>query len=321
MTQPLPKYSLTACLTWLAAGIAWAAPGDGDHHRQHGSHVHGQSELTLAVEYDRLEIGFESPAANLTGFEHRATTPEQVRTLESAVESLTQSVESAREQVTALRLETGKLAEQIGGMQKQLRSLEIARADVQRLRAQTSAILTGSGTALADDPRLTVRLDQLVLDKQEKVAAEHALASQPLRVLLDSRMRTPGTAQLFAGDNALVFTSEPASQNSLPAHIETIVAPTAPSGLDLRYVLESLSRRGCNEVLIEAGPTLVGEFLRAGLLDELVVYMAPRLLGSDARPMLELTGISSLNDTPTFDVIEVTPLGHDLRMLLRPAQR
>jgi len=83
MTQPLPKYSLTACLTWLAAGIAWAAPGDGDHHRQHGSHVHGQSELTLAVEYDRLEIGFESPAANLTGFEHRATTPEQVRTLEA----------------------------------------------------------------------------------------------------------------------------------------------------------------------------------------------------------------------------------------------
>lgn len=83
MTQPLPTYSLTACLTWLAAGIAWAAPGDGDHHRQHGSHVHGQSELTLAVEDDRLEIGFESPAANLTGFEHRATTPEQVRTLEA----------------------------------------------------------------------------------------------------------------------------------------------------------------------------------------------------------------------------------------------
>jgi diaminohydroxyphosphoribosylaminopyrimidine deaminase/5-amino-6-(5-phosphoribosylamino)uracil reductase len=198
---------------------------------------------------------------------------------------------------------------------------EAARADVQRLRAQTSAILTGSGTALADDPRLTVRLDQLVLDEQEKVAAEHALASQPLRVLLDSRMRTPGTAQLFAGDDVLVFTSDPVSQNSLPAHIETIVAPSASSGLDLRYVLESLSRRGCNEVLIEAGPTLVGEFLRAGLLDELVVYMAPRLLGSDAKPMLELTGISSLNDTPTFDVIEVTPLGHDLRMLLRPAQR
>ncbi len=84
MSRGLPPITLTACLLWLTAGTAFADHHEGDHHRQHDAHVHGHSELTLAIEGDRLELGLESPSGNLLGFEHRATTPEQLRAVEAA---------------------------------------------------------------------------------------------------------------------------------------------------------------------------------------------------------------------------------------------
>ncbi|MFO1425294.1 MAG: bifunctional diaminohydroxyphosphoribosylaminopyrimidine deaminase/5-amino-6-(5-phosphoribosylamino)uracil reductase RibD, partial [Candidatus Competibacteraceae bacterium] len=150
---------------------------------------------------------------------------------------------------------------------------EAARQDVQRLRARSSAILTGIGTVLADDPSLNVRLPEA--------------PRQPSRVILDTELRTPPTARtLRLPGSVLLFTAvaDPATQAPLRVAVaEIIVVPRAEQGLDLRAVMAELARRECNEIHVESGPTLAGALLQAGLMDELVVYIAPLLLGDKAR--------------------------------------
>lgn len=195
-----------------------------------------------------------------------------------------------------------------------------ARGDVQRLRLQSSAIVTGINTVLLDDPSLTLRPGELTMSEDEKQRNKLMLERQPLRVIIDSQLRTPGSARVLAGEgNCALFTlaeGQPAGQER--AHVHRV--PTDGSGrVDLRSVLESLAvDYECNDVLVEAGPTLSGAFLRAGLADQLVVYMAPKLLGSDARPLLEIPGLDTISDAIDLTLREVRQFGNDLRLTLIP---
>jgi diaminohydroxyphosphoribosylaminopyrimidine deaminase / 5-amino-6-(5-phosphoribosylamino)uracil reductase len=227
---------------------------------------------------------------------------------------------------------------------------EAARADVQHWRARSSAVLIGAGTLLADDPRLDVRLP-----------GENR--RQPLRVVLDARLRTSPSARLFStGGKILILTASDEEARPIPAPSATVVSidrtvplerlstgdggnarpalsrtaaraqlaergaqvedvPSRGNQLDLGAVLDRLGALDANEVLLEAGARLAGAFLKESLVDEMLLYMAPKLLGPQARPLVELPEIQSLDLARQFAVQETVQLGDDLRIRLRPRRR
>ncbi len=181
---------------------------------------------------------------------------------------------------------------------------EAARADVQRWRARSAAILTGSGSVLADDPRLTVRLD-------EPFAA-------PLRVVLDRHLRTPAAANVLDRSVPTVIVhADTTRPDARFDGVECLALRERDGGLDLAAVLDELAARDCNEVQVEAGPTLCGALFSAGLADELLLYVAPVLLGSDARPLLTLPPIAAMADRLRLRLVDQQCLGEDLRLRLR----
>jgi len=188
---------------------------------------------------------------------------------------------------------------------------ERARADVQRLRARASAILTGSGTVVSDDPMLTVRDPELDLRGR-----------RPLRVVLDSSLVTPPGAQLLSFAGSTLFLTRdaqsPAAQALREAGARVEAVAGSDRGLDLGAVLDRLGELECNEVLVEAGPTLAGEMVRGGYVDEIVVYMAPVVLGSAARSLFNLPPLERMCDRCEFDWRDVARIGDDLRLTLRP---
>jgi len=191
---------------------------------------------------------------------------------------------------------------------------EPARADVQRLRARASAVITGSGTVVADDPLLTARDARFELRGR-----------RPLRVVLDTRLRTPPTAHVLSvAGPTLILTRDAESKLAVPlreagASVEAVRAGVG--GLDLDVVLARLAALECNEVLVEAGPTLAGEFLRTGLVDEVVVYMAPVVLGHAARSLFNMPALERMCDRCEFQWRDVERVGEDLRLTLRPRRR
>lgn len=194
---------------------------------------------------------------------------------------------------------------------------EAARSDVQQWRARSSAVLTGVGTVLADDPRLDVRLPDETPGRARR---------QPLRIVLDTRLRTPLASRLLqTGGEVLILTGVAAPDDaravSLAAHgarLESL--PTAAGRLALPAVLDRLGELELNEVLVEAGATLAGELLRQSLIDELLLYVGPRLLGPDGRSLVTLPKLAGLAAAPTFAFFEMQQLGEDLRLRLRPRQ-
>tara|TARA_R110002110_G_scaffold415860_1_gene658699 strand:- start:12124 stop:13236 length:1113 start_codon:yes stop_codon:yes gene_type:complete len=193
-----------------------------------------------------------------------------------------------------------------------------ARADVQRLRAQSCAIVTGVGTVLADDCALTVREAELGLSAAE---ASLAVQQQPLRVVLDSQLRTPATAKVL--DNSAPTLLCHAADCDVPAHLVAspamrLALPVAEHGLALAGLFDYLNARQCNEILVESGPRLAGAVLQAGLLDELVIYMAPALLGSSARPLLQLP-LEHMADKVELQLQDVRRVGQDWRFTATPA--
>ena len=196
---------------------------------------------------------------------------------------------------------------------------EAAREDVQHWRARSSAILTGIGTMLSDDPRLDVRLPEPPSGPRPK----------PLRVVLDSRLRTPPDARIFStGGAVLILTSEPAAgrdgdvdlkRRRLMEHAAVEAMGADGSGRPrLPDVLDRLGRQEVNELWVEAGATLAGAFLQQSLADELLLYVAPKLLGPQARPLLDWEEIRDLRQAPGFVLLEVGRIGADLRLRLRP---
>ncbi|NQD36873.1 bifunctional diaminohydroxyphosphoribosylaminopyrimidine deaminase/5-amino-6-(5-phosphoribosylamino)uracil reductase RibD [Permianibacter sp. IMCC34836] len=204
---------------------------------------------------------------------------------------------------------------------------EAARRDVQFLRARHQAILTGIGTVLADDPQLTVRLT----DADWPDYVNPSYWQPPLRVVLDSQGRLPPGRQIsnssaptlvcLAGKKADKTAGKPAdSAKQEPALPGMITALRCGDGerVDLPAVLAALAERQINAVLVEAGATLAGAFLAAGLVDELMLYVAPKLLGDSARPLLQLPVFTALPQCPQLKLVDVRQLGDDLRLTLRP---
>ena len=182
---------------------------------------------------------------------------------------------------------------------------EAARADVHRLRAQAGAVLTGIGTLLADDPRLDARVE------------DAECLAPPLRVIADSRLRTPPAARVFSTPGrVLVATSGDAASPRplLDAGADVVSLPDTAGRVALDALMTTLAERGVNEVHTECGPTLAGALLESGLVDEVVVYLAPALLGDAARGMFTLPAVAAMRDRARLEITGVTRVGADLRI-------
>ncbi len=180
-----------------------------------------------------------------------------------------------------------------------------ARQDAQRYRARSSVVLTGVGTVLGDDPAMNVRVE--------------GASRQPLRVVLDSHLRSPPAARIFGRDGpSLVFGIEDHSQRraaleAAGARVEILPAADG-SRVPLRPMLQRLAALHANEVWVEAGATLAGALLAEDLVDELIVYLAPCLLGSDARGLADVPALQSLEQRLRLRFIDVRPIEDDLRI-------
>jgi diaminohydroxyphosphoribosylaminopyrimidine deaminase / 5-amino-6-(5-phosphoribosylamino)uracil reductase len=194
-----------------------------------------------------------------------------------------------------------------------------ARADVQVWRARSSAILSGADTVLVDNPSLNVRWHEL----PAAVQAEYPKTAlrQPVRVVVDSRQRLQPEARLFSLPGA-VWLARHQLQGAWSADTEQLLLPLAQSGkLDLLALLRELGQRGINEVWVEAGRQLAGALVAQQLVDELILYLAPKLLGESAQGLLALPELESLAQAPLFSLREVQPIGDDLRLTLQPRKR
>jgi diaminohydroxyphosphoribosylaminopyrimidine deaminase/5-amino-6-(5-phosphoribosylamino)uracil reductase len=185
---------------------------------------------------------------------------------------------------------------------------EAAREDVQRWRARSSAILTGMGTVLADDPRLTVRLPG---DRD---------GVPPARVLLDTNLRTPIDAHVLDGQAPtwVMHAPEARASDARFERVECIPVPASDGNLDLVRVLDILAARDCNELHVEAGATLCGALFAQGLVDELLLYIAPVLLGDTARPLLALPALDTMAARWQLGIVDHAMVGGDVRLRLRP---
>ncbi len=184
-----------------------------------------------------------------------------------------------------------------------------ARQDVQRLRAKSSAILSGIGTVLTDNPRLTVRLDEIVAnDKFE----------QPIRIILDPHLSTPANAAIFSepGKTVIVTTSDDSEVvNELSAAGAEILCQEGHSNtIDLSELLHYLAELEINDVMMETGATLSGAMLQAGLIDELIIYMAPHLMGNKARGLFNLPWLDAMKDRVNVNISDIRAVGSDWRI-------
>lgn len=201
---------------------------------------------------------------------------------------------------------------------------EPARADVQRWRARSSAILTGSGTVLADNPRLTVRLGSGFRSSSAPTDTSGEVEEEfmpPLRVILDRQLRSPAASHVLDGSapTLVLHAANAACSDDRFARVDTGVVPVRDDALDLPAVLALLAVRGCNEVQVEAGPTLSGALFAAGLVDELLLYVAPVLLGDSALPLLHMPALAAMSERWRLQVVEQRTVGADWRLRLRPA--
>jgi len=180
-----------------------------------------------------------------------------------------------------------------------------ARADVQRLRARAGAVMTGIGTVLADNPSLTVRADGI-----------DTRGRQPLRVILDSRLRMPPSAGLLElPGTTLVYCSHDDNRQVLTDVGADVIRISGDAAtVDLRQVLEDLARREVNDILVEAGPGLAGALMERKLVDELVIYQAPHIMGSETIGMFHTPTWTALADRQHVSVTDVRRVGEDIRI-------
>ncbi|MFO1388208.1 bifunctional diaminohydroxyphosphoribosylaminopyrimidine deaminase/5-amino-6-(5-phosphoribosylamino)uracil reductase RibD [Cellvibrio sp.] len=196
-----------------------------------------------------------------------------------------------------------------------------ARGDVQRLRARSCAIISGIDSVLIDNSSLTVRAHELDLPD-----AEAAAAKQPLRVILDSNIRLNRNAKILAQETPILIVHNGRAESEKlmgwPAHVEFLALPANSSidgggRVDLNALLRELAKRQCNEVLVETGATLAASFLRRGLVDELIIYMAPKLLGSSARALFDLP-LATMSSALPLKISDIRAVGTDWRITATP---
>ena len=181
-----------------------------------------------------------------------------------------------------------------------------ARRDGHRWRARACAVLTGIGTVRDDDPQLLVR--------------DVETTRQPLRVVVDSRLETPLSARILQGGPVLVAVAvddEKRANLLRAAGAEVLLLPNAAGKVELKDLLEELGRRGINEVHAEAGFKLNGSLLREGLVDELLLYLAPCLIGHDASGLFNLPELTSLDGKRPLQIRDLRQIGEDIRLIAR----
>ena len=183
---------------------------------------------------------------------------------------------------------------------------EAARRDVQKWRARAGAILTGAGTVLIDDPHLTVRL------------GDDTPFSPPLRVVLDPGLATVARGHVREGGAPTLYLHAPDARMPRGIEADHAAVPVSHGLMDLDAVLKLLGERGINEVQVEAGATLAGAFLTAGLVDELLLYVAPVMLGERSRPLFDGLHIDEMTDRFAMRIVETRRIGSDVRVLLQP---
>jgi len=186
---------------------------------------------------------------------------------------------------------------------------EEARRDVHALRARSCAVLTGIGTVLADDPQLTVR--------------HVPWRRQPRRVLIDNRLEVPPTAKILQGEPPIIFTVSDDAQKrkrleALGAEVFVAHADAAKAGkADLAHVARELAAHGFNEVTVETGSRLNGSLLAAGVVDEIVLYLAPMIIGDSGQGLFALPELKELDRARRLDIVDVSPVGPDIRITAR----
>ena len=189
---------------------------------------------------------------------------------------------------------------------------EAARADVQHWRAQSCAIITGIGTVLADNPSMNVRLANV--------------SRQPLRVIVDSQLQTPLDCKLLSTSHpqsapVLIAYANDANQQQqllMAKGVRLLQLPNQNGNVDLTALLATLAQQGVNEVLLEAGQGLNGAFLQAGLIDELILYYAPKLMGTDAKGMFAVPELTNMQQVTHLQIIDVRQFGQDIRLRAKP---
>ena len=206
-----------------------------------------------------------------------------------------------------------------------------ARSEVQRLRAQSGAVITGVGSILHDNSSLTVRVDELGLNGTEAWNnAAHIAQRQPLRVVVDSTLKTPVDANIITGDgHCLIATTDqhnPLKKQALEdAGAEVMVFPTSAlptsqkGDVSLPALLDELGKRECNDVLVETGAKLAGSMMQAQLVDELITFVAPTLMGSSARPLLSLP-FDAMAQKLNLQIVDIRAVGNDWKITSRPKE-
>lgn len=196
-----------------------------------------------------------------------------------------------------------------------------ARADVQRWRARSSAILTGIGTVLADDPHLTAR--PAMADSGDDRAAGEGGFVAPLRVVLDARLRTPASAHVLdrAAPTLIVHARDAAPNDDRFEKVERLAVDSDGGRLDIASVLTALAAREINEVQVEAGSILTGALIDGGFVDEFLLYVAPILLGDTARPMVVLPPPTAIDRGSAMTLVDRRAFGDDWRLRFVPAAR
>lgn len=194
---------------------------------------------------------------------------------------------------------------------------EDARRDVQRLRARSCAVITGVSTIKYDDPSMNVRAEQMEVDFDH-----YSSPSQPLRVIMDTHLSVPPQARLFSRPGEVLIAT--CSQHSLSPmlkenpEISVFRQGDKSDEVSPEAVIAELGSRGANEILIEAGSRLSASFLRSNLIDELWIYVAPKLFGSSSRSLFSLPEVHSLAEAQPLELVEALPVGQDVRLVYRP---
>ncbi|HCM64649.1 MAG TPA: bifunctional diaminohydroxyphosphoribosylaminopyrimidine deaminase/5-amino-6-(5-phosphoribosylamino)uracil reductase RibD [Morganella sp. (in: Bacteria)] len=191
-----------------------------------------------------------------------------------------------------------------------------ARQDVQQFRAQAGAILSTSATVLADDPGLTVRYDDFPPALQEAYPQDEI--RQPVRIITDSRQRVTAQYRVTQLPGSCWLARTQSQPDEWQGNVEEIILPENGTGVDLVSLMMQLGKRGINTVWTECGSHLAGALLKAGLADEIVLYLAPKILGSGAQDLFTLPPLTHLSDAPEFRIDDVTLVGPDIRLRLIP---
>lgn len=193
-----------------------------------------------------------------------------------------------------------------------------SRRDVQNFRAQASAILTTSATVLADNPSMNVRWDELS-DEIKALYPEETLR-QPIRIVADSQNRVTKNHKITQIEGECWLARTKSQPSDWQGNVSEILLPTngKNSGVDLVLLMMQLGKRNINTVWVESGAHFAGALLEAGLVDELIIYIAPKILGNDARGLFALSPLSSLSEAPEFTVDSLQKIGSDIRVCLKP---